>query len=220
MKVVGPFRPTDGVVDLAVNGKRRTRVGYGKKVKVTGSLLTELGGRPVANVPIQLTETFQPGVKRPIRSKVVTTNGQGGFSAKLKAGPSRQITVAYKGDRRYLGTTSDPVKLGVKSKVTLVTPKRVDSDRGIAFKGKVAAKGAKLGRKGKRLEVQVRVGRRWKAVERSFGTNRKGRYSLVYKFTATYTEPVAYEFRTVVLRERGFPYLPSKSKIRRVVVVP
>ena len=38
--------------------------------------------------------------------------------------------------------------------------------------------------------------------------------------TGRVTRPRAYLFRAVVLKERGFPYLPSKSKRRTVTVTP
>ena len=183
-------------------------------------MLTEPGGRPVGNAAVEIAETFFGGSKKAKSSRTVVTDAQGGFSTKLAKGPGRTIVAAYEGDRRYLGTSSAPAKLSVRSKVTLKVPKVVDSDHGIAFRGKVSAKGAKLGKRGKRIEVQVRFGKRWKAVGRSIRTNRKGTFRLPYRFTATYEQPVTYEFRAVVLKERGFPYLPSKSRRREVTVTP
>jgi hypothetical protein len=101
----------------------------------------------------------------------------------------------------------------------LKVPKIVDSDKGITFAGKVKAKGARLG-KGKRLEIQVLNGKKWKTVGKSIRTDKKGEFKLSYKFTATYTHSVDYTFRAAVLKERGFPYLPSKSKKRSVTVTP
>ena len=150
----------------------------------------------------------------------VTTDGAGGFAARLPKGPGRTVVAVYNGDRRYLGARSAPAKVNVKSKVTLKVPQTVDSDRGIVFAGKVKAKGAKLGRRGKRLEIQVLVGRRWKTVGRSIRTNGKGRFRLPYRFTADYPHAVDYRFRAAVLKERGFPYLPAKSKKRKVTVKP
>ncbi len=55
---------------------------------------------------------------------------------------------------------------------------------------------------------------------RSLRTDSRGRFRLRYRFVANYTKPVRYRFRAVVLRERGWPYLPAKSKVRSLVVVP
>jgi hypothetical protein len=220
MRVVGPFRALTGVVDLRVNGKAKARIGYDKKATLSGMLVAGPDQEPVGNVPIEITEAFAPGSKAVVRQTATATDSQGRFAIKLAKGPSRQIAARFRGDRRRLGAESTPAKLSVKSKVTLNTPARVSSRRGIKFAGRIKAKGAKFARKGKRLEVQVRVGRRWRAVGKSIRTNRKGKFQLGYDFTAQYTRAVEYQFRAVVLREQGFPFLPSKSKIRRVIVTP
>ena len=104
--------------------------------------------------------------------------------------------------------------------MTLRVPRRAVEGGTIRFAGKVRAKGARLGSRGKLLEVQVRVGRRWRTVGRSLRTGRRGNYALPYRFTADYERPYTFKFRAVVLRERGFPFLPSRSRIRRVTVSP
>ena len=221
MKVTGPFRTITGVADLKVNGKSKARVRYAKKAKLTGALAAESTGKPVAGATVTIEQTFAEGAKKRVATTELQTDRGGRFATRLPKGPSRSIIARYKGDRIFLGTSSPAAKLGVRSKITLKAPKSVDSDRGIIFRGKVGAKGAKLGkRKGKRVEVQVKVGKKWKAVAKSFRANKKGKFKLAYKFTANYTRPVRFQFRAAVLRERGFPYLPSKSKKRSVTVTP
>jgi hypothetical protein len=219
MKVVGPFRALTEVVDLRVNGKAKTRVKYGKGAKVTGAVVRQSGGS-VAGAKVVVTETYAEGSKTKTRSTEVATNGDGRFSVVVPKGPSRTISARYAGDRRYLGSSSAAAKLAVKGKVQLKVPKRVSSRKGITFKGKIGTKGAKLTKRGKRLEVQVHVGKKWKAVGKSIRTNKKGKFKLAYKFTADYPHAVTYEFRAKVLPERGFPYLPAKSKVRKVTVTP
>jgi hypothetical protein len=219
MKVVGPFRALTEVVDLRVNGKARARVRYGKGAKVTGAVVRQSGGS-VSGAHVIVIETNGEGSKIPSRTTAVTTDGNGHFSLVVPKGPSRAISASYAGDRRYLGSSSAVAKLAVKGKVELKVPSRVSSRRVITFKGKIGTAGAKLSKRGKRLEVQVHLGRRWKTVGKSIRTNRRGRYKLPYKFTADYTRAVTYEFRAKVLPERGFPYLPVRSKVRRVTVLP
>ena len=220
MKVTGPFRTITGVVDLKINGKAEGRITYGKQAKVTGELVTDVGAKPVGNASVELQQSYGVGSKKRTETIAVSTDGQGGFSAKLPKGPSRTVIADYKGDRRYLGTHSASAKLGVRSKVSMKVPKQVSSKKGITFKGKIKAKGAKLGKRGKRLEIQVHVGKRWKTVGKSFRSNKKGKFKLPYKFTADYPHAVTFEFRAAVLKERGFPYLPSKSTKRKVTVTP
>ncbi len=220
MRVTGPFRALTSVADLRVNGRPKARVKYGKRPRVSGTLLTVTGGAPVAGASVELISTYPPGAKVRTTSTTVTTDGQGRFRATLPAGPSRSVVAGYSGDRRHLGVRSAPVKVSVRSKVTLRVPRAVDSDAGIIFAGRIRARGTRFQRGGKRLEIQVRIGRRWRAVGKSIRTDRRGRFKLPYRFTADYTRPVTYEFRAAVLRERGFPYLPSKSRRRTVTVTP
>ena len=220
MRVTGPFRATTEILDLAVNGKARARVDHGRKAMVSGTLLAGEGRKPVAYAPVRIAETFSAGSRTKTATRIVSTDGQGDFSVRLDKGPGRTIVATYGGDRRYLGTGSRPVKLSVRSRITMKVGRSFREDDTAVFRGRLRAKGAKLGKRGKRIEVQVRVGRGWRAVGRSFRTNGRGAFRLAYRFTADYTEPVTYEFRVVVHRERGFPYLPSKSKRRMVTVTP
>jgi hypothetical protein len=219
MKVVGPFRALTNVVDLHVNGKAKTRIKYGKAAKVSGSLVRQAGG-PVGGARVEVIETYAEGSKTKTRSTTIATSSDGRFSLTIPKGPSRTISATYAGDRRYLGASSAEAKLSVRGKVQLTVPRRVSSRSGITFKGRIGARGTKLAKHGKRLEVQVHVGNGWKAVGKSLRTNRKGKFKLSYEFTADYPRAVAYEFRAAVMRERGFPYLPAKSKIRKVTVTP
>lgn len=220
MRVTGPFRTLTGVVDLAVNGKRRAKVGYRRPATVTGSLVGSEGRGAVAGAAVTLTEKFLQGSRRRIRTSTVTTNSSGAFAAKLRHGPSRKVVASYAGDRRFLGTVSAPAKLGVRSRVSLrVDPTASASGRSV-FSGRIRAKGARFGKAGKRLEVQVRVGGGWRAVGKSFRTDRSGRYRLAYEFSGAYEQPVTYRFRAAVLRQRGLPYLRSTSRERSVTVRP
>ena len=220
MRVTGPFRALTAVADLRINGRSKARVKYGRKLRVAGTLLTAVGGDPIAGAAVDLVSTYPLGASRRTATTTVTTDDRGGFSATLPPGPSRSVVAGFAGDRRHLGVRSAPVKAAVRSKVTLSVPGIVDSDAGITFAGRIKAKGARFDRGGKRLEIQVRIGRRWRAVGKSIRTDGGGRFRLRYRFTADYTRAVTYEFRAVVLRERGFPYLPSRSKRRAVTVTP
>lgn len=219
MRVTGPFRGITAFADLKINGKAKARVRYGKRLKVSGELVG-VDGRGVANASVSLICNYFSGSSKAKDEIAVITDVSGGFSATLPKGPGRSVVAVFEGDRRYLGGGSPAVKASVKSKVILKVPKVVDADRGLTFAGKVKAKGAKFGKRGKRLEIQVLVGKRWKTVGRSIRASRKGKFKLPYRFTATYTRPVDYTFRAVVLKESGFPYLPSKSKKRTVTVKP
>jgi len=217
MATTGPFRAVAELRGLRVNGQRRVRIGYGRPARVSGRLVAADGD--AAGATVTLEESFAPGSKRPTRSIRVPTDSAGRFSATLAGGPSRTIVARFAGDARRLSASSASVAVRVRGRVSLRAPKRVEAGRRASFRGRVSAKGADFG-SGKSVEVQVRIGRRWKTVGRSLRTDARGRFTLRYRFVASYTRPVRYRFRAVVLRERGWPYLPAASRIRSLVVVP
>ncbi len=218
MSVVGPFRLPASFSALTVNGRKRARIGYGKPAVVSGRLL-DSNAVPIADARIELVESYDPGSVNASGRLSVTTDPAGRFRAELPAGPSRSVEASYDGDLRRLGADSGSARLRVRGKVTLLATRRVSAGARATFSGRVRAAGARFSG-GKSVEVQVRVGSRWKTVGRSIRTDRKGRYELRYRFVAIYTRPVRYRFRAVVLRERGWPYLPAASKQRRVLVRP
>jgi hypothetical protein len=219
MSVIGPFRSSASIPELTINGKRKAKTGYGKRARIGGRLLD--GSRePIQGAEIELVQTFDPGSSRAATSSVVTSDAAGRFRARLPRGPSRSVVAEFAGDKRRLGTTSKTARLRVKGKVGLRVTRRVSAGDRATFSGRVRAAGAKFTREGKAVEVQVKIGSRWKTVGRSLRTDKAGRYRLRYRFVATYTRPVRYRFRAVVLRERGWPYLPSVSKQRSVLVRP
>jgi hypothetical protein len=219
MVTTGPFRAATEIRDLSINGKRQAKVRYGGPIRVRGRLVTA-GGGGVGGAPMTLGETFASGSRRPTRSVTAVTDSSGRFTARLKRGPSRTVAARFAGDARRLSTTSSPVRARVRGGVTFKAPKRAKAGRRATFRGRVKAKGARFARSGKSVEIQVRIGRKWKTVGRSLHTDARGRFRLRYRFVANYTRPVRYRFRAVVLRERGWPYLPATSRIRSLSVVP
>lgn len=219
MSVVGPLRTITDVVQLRVNGSPRASVAYTKSGVITGRLVGQ-DGAAIGGAPVNVRQEFAAGARNKGETVSAETRLDGRFRAVLPAGPSRSITARYAGDLRYLGSHSGEVKLGVRAKVGLAVRPRVRAGRAVAFSGKLKARGAKLPRAGKRLEIQVKVGPKWKTVGRSTTTDRKGTYRLNYRFIAAYERPTRFTFRTIVQRERSWPYLTASSKKRQVVVYP
>ncbi|HET6830834.1 MAG TPA: carboxypeptidase-like regulatory domain-containing protein [Solirubrobacterales bacterium] len=215
----GPFKAVTALRDVAIDGRRSARLAYGARPVASGRLL-DASGVPVAGARVELTANYAPGSRRDSRTTVTTTDAGGRFSSRLLKGPSRTVVARYRGDARRLGSTSAPVSARVRGGIRFRAPGRVRAGGRAAFIGRVKARGADFAKRGKSVEVQVRIGRRWKTVGRSIHTDARGRFRLRYRFVASYTRPVRYRFRAVVLRERGWPYLPVKSRQRRLTVVP
>ena len=219
MSVTGPFRRPAAISEFTINGKNRARIGYGRRALVSGRLL-DASRKPIANAPVELVQSYDPGSTHRTDSIAASTDAAGRFRAKLPKGPSRTVKAQFAGDLQRLGASSESRRLRVRGKISLKAPRRVRAGGRATFSGRVKAAGATFSRGGKAVEVQVRIGSRWKTVGRSLRTDRRGHYRLKYRFVANYTRPIRYRFRAVALRERGWPYLPSVSTGRRVLVRP
>jgi hypothetical protein len=219
MTQTGPFRAASRVSGLAINGRSSARIGYGRTARVSGRLV-DRDGRGIGGANLELTETYAGGSKRSTNAIAVRTDAAGRFAASLPKGPSRTVEAEFRGDATHLGTTSASASLRAKGAVSLRVARRVHAGGRALFRGRVKGLGADFGAGGKSLEIQVRIGRGWKTVGRSIHTDSRGRFKLRYRFVARYTRPVRYRFRAVVLRERGWPYLPARSRIRALTVVP
>lgn len=219
MSVVGPLRTITDVTQLRINGNSRASVAYTKGGVITGKLVSQ-DGTAIGGAPVNVRQEFASGSRSKGETASAETRPDGRFRAVLPAGPSRSITARYAGDLRYLGSHSGKVKLGVRGKVGLAVRNRVRAGGAVTFTGELKARGARLPKAGKRLEVQVKIGPKWKTVGKSTTTDRKGSYRLNYRFTAAYERPTRFTFRTVVQRERSWPYLTAFSKKRQVVVYP
>lgn len=219
MATVGPFRARSSFAALTVDGRRRAKLGYGTRPRVSGRLSTAAGA-PIEGARVELIEAYAAGSRRPARTTVVRTGAAGRFGARLAAGPSRSVVARFGGDSQRLAATSEQASMRVRGAIGLRAPRRVRAGGRAAFTGRVRARGARFSRGGKSVEVQVRIGSRWKTVGRSIRTDARGRYELRYRFVASYPRPVRYRFRAVALRERGWPYLPAASRVRSLLVVP
>ncbi len=66
------------------------------------------------------------------------------------------------------------------------------------------------------LELQVRVGRRWRDVKHTT-TNSRGEFKVGYRFTRTYVR-YTYQFRIVTRAGGVWPYMPAKSRVVKIRV--
>jgi hypothetical protein len=219
---VGPFRDGSRVTNVTLNGKRRgSKLPYGKRAELAGRLVDE-DGIPLGGAAVAIIEDFDAGSKYgAVRSKVKTSS-TGAFAKTLRKGPGRVVSVRFAGDKTLLGSRSPRslrLKMGGKIKLS-VSRKRVGAGKRTTFEGRIGRRGAKIPKAGKLVEVQVKVGGRWKAVSKATRTDRRGRYSLRYRFGNFYTEPTRFSFRARMLKEAGFPYRAARSRTRAVTIVP
>lgn len=206
----GTHASTAAALTLRAGGRRvrEVTVAYGRRVTVSGRLLT-VHGEPIAGARIVVTSDGRAVAP-------VTTDERGAFRVVLPPGRSRSIRFAY---RAFEGDTEDAdsaeVAVRVRAGVRLdARPRRLRNGHAVRFRGMV--RGAPRGSR-KVLEMQVLQAGRWL----TFGTTRlhRGRFSYRYRFTRT-GRPTTYVFRSRVLADAGWPYETGASDHVRVHVRP
>lgn len=207
----------DRVVLSAIANSRSStlKVKYGKRVVITGRLLSP-GGAPIARALLLVqTQTAIAGAAMADAAQVVT-DADGRFSYRVPVGPSRTIRFGYRSysaDTFFADTTD--VHLVVAAGVTMkATPKKVRNRHATMFRGRL--RGKPIAKRGVVVDLQVFFRHRW----RTFAaprTNRKGAYKFKYRFMAG---AATWKFRARVRRDSSYPYtLGYSAKPVKVKVV-
>jgi hypothetical protein len=198
---------------FSASGRGTVRSAYGKKVLITGRLLTP-GGQPITGAKVQVLQQDKLVGARMVAAGEVTTDIAGKFRYVTTAVRSRTIRFAYRThleDTAFASTTD--ISLGVIARLSLsASPRSLRNGGVVVFRGSVAGAPAKAR---KVIELQVRKGSRWMTFRST--RLRSGRYSERYRFTRTRGR-VTYVFRARVREEAGFPFLTSHSRAVKVTV--
>lgn len=201
------------------NGKRSFKVPYGTTPFIEGRLTSN--GEALANQSVRVVESYLPGASTGVRETEVHTDGDGRYRVQLGRGPERSVTVSFAGTRKLSRVTSPAASLRVRGRTGLrIKPKKVFNGGVIRMKGSVGFAGVLPPARGKIVAIQYFDPSRgkWRPVE-VLRTNRRGQFSYRYRFR-TITSPQRILFRASALPEAGWPYLPSTSKPRSVIVYP
>jgi hypothetical protein len=198
---------------FTTSGRGTLRCEYGKKVLVTGRLLTP-GGAPISGAKLQVLQQDKLIGAAMVPAAVVTTDANGKFQWLTTAIRSRTIRFAYRHhieDATYASTID--IGLGVIARLSLsASPRSLRNGHSVVFRGSVAGAPANAR---KVIELQVKKGSRWMTFRST--RLRAGRYSERYRFTRTRGN-VTYTFRARVREEAGFPFLTSHSRTVKVTV--
>ena len=217
-----PLRETTRL-SSSVHGRDHAVVDYDGRTEVAGAL-RDKRGRPIAGEPVTVVERFAGGSSLEPVTRTATTDHAGRYSLRTSRGPSRRITVAYRGSRRFAGSSAGPITLGVHGIATLsVSARRVRAGGKAVFSGVVGRFGARLPAGGKLVELQVRGGgvRHFRTVRQAFRTDERGRWRISYGFDRFYERPARFRFRLNVPAESRWPYLgPTTSAVRSLTVRP
>jgi hypothetical protein len=200
-------------------GRTATKVPYDRKEYVEGRLVSE--GVPLTNQELVITETFATGSRQASRVTTVRTDGNGWYRSVVASGPSRQVQVSFAGTRKVSKTSTAQLTMEVRGKVKLKLKPRKLRNGGVArMSGTVGFRGALPPARGKLVAIQFfdPSRRKWRPVE-VVRTTRRGRFHYRYRFR-TITSAQKIIFRAAALPEAGWPYLPSTSKPKSVIVYP
>jgi hypothetical protein len=162
---------------------RRATVTWPTRVRIRGRLI-DLAGRPLARTPVRMLERIA-GRWRGVTG--VRTRDDGRLTTFTRIGPSRQIRLAYGGEKVTL-------RLKVRARV-LVHIRR----RGSLTQVSGRVRGGRIPRAGLRLRLQSRGFGGWRT-QAALRTDGLGRFS------ASGRAPRGARLRVVVPAQRGYPY--------------
>lgn len=175
--------------------------------------LRRIGGGPLAGQDVVVTETFAAGSVPRQRVTVVGTDRKGGFSLRLKPGPSRDVVARFGGTALLSRTASNATHLDVATRVRLRSSTATARVGGkpIVFSGRVTRRGVATVA-GLPVELQFRLrGGVWSEF-RTVEADARGRFRYSYRFSDDDSRGVRFQFRAHVKGREGWPYGPGTSR--------
>ena len=126
------------------------------------------------------------------------------------------VLVSAAGEARACGK---PVRVKVRAGVRFaIRPRHLRNGETIRLGGHVVGRPLPTPGKSVAIMARARGAAAWTTVTR-MRTDSRGQFRFVYRFRRTFTT-TTYEFRAVVPRERGYPFLRGWSRVRRTTVSP
>jgi hypothetical protein len=186
-------------------------VPFGAAAKLSGRLLDADGGG-LAGQRLRVVSRPSRGALAPRRVEAVLTGPRGGFRLALPAGPSRRITVAYRGGPGLASARRPALALRVRGGVTLeAAPRALRTGQSVRLRGRVRDRGAPLPRRGKLVAIQYyeSEARRWRPVLVT-RSDHSGRFRARYRFRYV-IGTARIRLRAVALAEERWPYAPGAS---------
>jgi hypothetical protein len=198
--------------------KTTRRVGHGRSTTVSGWLGTT-GGIALAGQTVDVLTAADNGRGDFRVAAVATSAADGGWSARLAAGPSRLVTAAYAGGPTTESSLAAPVKLVVPAKVQLlsVSPRRVAWGGTVRLTGRL--KGGYLPPGGALVRLRIGSGSSYTTYGVQAHVTGNGRFSTTYTFGAGQASVYqSFWFQLASLPMGSYPYAPADSGRRYVLV--
>ena len=137
----------------------------------------------------------------------VASGADGRARLRLRPGPSRTVRARFAGDERLLPAL-DTVRVRTRARIRLrAVPAIVPAGGVVRFRGSLL--GGPVPRGGKLVDVQARVGARWRTFA-TVRTGRRGRLRHRHRFAAS-SSGRTYWFRILARKETAYPYESAAS---------
>ena len=191
---------------------QRVTVPFGAGAALTGRLLN-VDGAGLAGRRLRVVSRPSHGALMRRRVANVRTGRHGGFRLALPAGPSRRVTVVYRGEAGLARARRPALALRVRGAVTLgAAPRSLRTGQALHLWGRVRARGAPLPRRGKLVAIQYyeNEARVWRPVLVT-RSDHSGRFHARYRFRYI-AGSARIRLRAVALAEERWPYAPGASR--------
>lgn len=189
--------------------RERIACAYGREPTISGRL-TGLGGTPIGNAQIDLSETSAYTGAKPVALASPRTAADGTFTVRLPHSvASGQLTFGYRAHLEIEPPVATrTLALTVRAAISLkISPRRTSVGHTIRFTGLLH--GAPVPPEGKQLVLEARSpGSEWIQFN-VIHTTAKGAFHATYRFKLP--GPVSYRFRAVSNGEADFPYATGAS---------
>jgi len=193
-------------------------VPYGATAVLSGRLL-DAEGAGLAGRRVRVVARPSRGALAPTAVRRVRTGGHGGFRLELPAGPSRRVTVVFRGDERLERARRAALGLRVRSGLVFhASPTSLMTGKVVRLWGRVRTRGAPLPRRGKLVAIQYLEAATglWRPVLVT-RSDHSGHFTARYRFRYV-TGSARIRLRAVALSEERWPYVPGASRPRAVTV--
>jgi hypothetical protein len=195
------------------DGARRARVKFGRRPVVVGKL-SRISGQPLVCISQRVsrrhTTEHLVGVPRRVDS-------HGNVHAQLPAGPSRTVYLTYWSGAEQVVTRK--LELRVKPPVGLLLRPTGTLHNGQKMRLRAKLRGAYHGHRKVRFLARP-PGGDWTPFSTHFTKRTNGRGVAVAKHTFhNVVGSQSFQFKVLVPRQRGYPYLRGQSQVRQTTVV-
>jgi hypothetical protein len=194
------------------HGKEALIVPFGA-VATLGGRLVDADGAGLARRRLRIVSRPSRGALIDRRVESVETGAHGRFRLTLPAGPSRRVTVNFRGDAAFEPSRRPALALRVRSGIVFhATPRNLRTGEVVRLLGRVRTLAAPLPRRGKLVAVQYyeTAARRWRPILVT-RTDHSGHFKARYRFRYI-SGSAAVRLRAMVLPEERWPYVPGASQ--------